>query len=205
MGDLESLNDTIVSISRQIDAILADNFVTTNEIAELQQNVTEFSGDLQTLDDEVETLFLINKTELIRQLNVPIDALIEIVDEIVVSSNRNFDEVKAEIATLERNVSRQYQYVLSRMRDGGLVTGVGGGRHSLPISAPGPPGGTGPSAQGTLPAPPGSDRPSAPGTLVSAPGSDSPSAPRVCCRCWTGRRALRYSVCGMTSLRYVTR
>ena len=172
--DLEALNDTIVSISRQIDAILADNFVTTNEIAELQQNVTEFSGDLQTLDDEVETLFLINKTELIRQLNVPIDALIEIVDEIVVSSNRNFDEVKAEIATLERNMSRQYQYVLSRMRDGGFVTGVGGGRDSLPISAPGPP-----SAPGTLASPPRSNSPASPRTLPAPPARDSPSAPGV--------------------------
>ena len=130
---IDALNTTLNAVSKQIDGILADNFLTTNEVAELQLNVTMFSKELHTLDEEVEELFLINKTELIRQLNVPIDALIEIVDEIVISSNRNFDEVKSEIDQLEANMTQQYQHVLSRLTDSSVkVPGTRTG--SLPFS-----------------------------------------------------------------------
>ncbi len=177
---LASIETTLATINTEIDAILADDLVTSTELSELQQNLTTLNELYNDLDIEVEELFKINKTELIRQLNVPIEALVEIVDDIVRTSNQNFRDVQQNLDGLERNMTLQYEEVMTWLRDSGFVieriTDAEGGNQGEPGASQGGPQGPssgGPRPPAMPPAPPGSrDGPGPP-----APPAPPPSGP----------------------------
>ncbi len=132
------------------------------EVDALLDNVSNLTTKYSKLEIDVDELFKVNKTELIRQLNVPIEALTEIVDDIVRTSNRNFNEVKTELAGLERNMTERFQQLLGLIPGPGVIERLREEREAGDVEVPpgSPPGSPprppaiGPDPPGTAPRPP---------------------------------------------------